>query len=152
MKDWRLFFGDSSWAYSSVPYKKYIIYIMMWLQTGMIYIEVTESQATVDIDSTCATRRCSRLELDWCGCQTFSKKKILQQSNISWLEMPFFAERNMGVSENRGTPKSSILIGFSIINHPFFGYLYFWKHPYETTSETCHEFFQLNPKNSMVCW
>ena len=28
---------------------------------------------------------------------------------------------NMGVSKNRGTPKSSILIGFSIINHPFWG-------------------------------
>ena len=27
----------------------------------------------------------------------------------------------LGVSENRGTPKSSILIGFSIINHPFWG-------------------------------
>jgi len=27
----------------------------------------------------------------------------------------------MGVSENNGTPKSSILIGFSIINHPFLG-------------------------------
>ena len=27
----------------------------------------------------------------------------------------------VGVSENRGTPKSSILIGFSIINHPFWG-------------------------------
>ena len=27
----------------------------------------------------------------------------------------------MGVSKNNGTPKSSILIGFSIINHPFFG-------------------------------
>ena len=28
-------------------------------------------------------------------------------------------------------PKSSILIGFSIINHPFcIGYHYFWKHPY----------------------
>ena len=27
----------------------------------------------------------------------------------------------MGVSENRGTPKSSILIGFSIINHPIWG-------------------------------
>ncbi len=26
-----------------------------------------------------------------------------------------------GVSKNRGTPKSSILIGFSIINHPFWG-------------------------------
>ena len=28
---------------------------------------------------------------------------------------------NMGVSKNRGTPKSSILIGFSFINHPFWG-------------------------------
>ena len=27
----------------------------------------------------------------------------------------------MGVSENSGTPKSPILIGFSIINHPFWG-------------------------------
>ena len=36
----------------------------------------------------------------------------------------------MGVSSNGGTPKSSILIGFSIINHPFWGYPYFWKQPY----------------------
>ena len=28
---------------------------------------------------------------------------------------------DMGVSKNRGTPKSSILIGVSIINHPFWG-------------------------------
>ena len=39
---------------------------------------------------------------------------------------PDFMESNpssfyMGVSENRGTPKSSILIGFSIMNHPFWG-------------------------------
>ena len=27
----------------------------------------------------------------------------------------------MDVSENSGPPKSSILIGFSIINHPFWG-------------------------------
>ena len=27
----------------------------------------------------------------------------------------------MDVSKNRGTPKSSILIGISIINHPFWG-------------------------------
>ena len=27
----------------------------------------------------------------------------------------------LGVSKNTGTPKSSILIGFSIINHPFWG-------------------------------
>ena len=28
---------------------------------------------------------------------------------------------DMGVSKNNGTPKSSIFIGFSIINHPFWG-------------------------------
>ena len=28
---------------------------------------------------------------------------------------------HLGVSKIRGTPKSSILIGFSIINHPFWG-------------------------------
>ena len=28
---------------------------------------------------------------------------------------------HLGVSKNRGTLKSSILIGFSIINHPFWG-------------------------------
>ena len=30
-------------------------------------------------------------------------------------------EIQMDVSENRGTPKSSIFMGFSIINHPFWG-------------------------------
>ena len=39
----------------------------------------------------------------------------------------------MDVSKNCGTPKSSISIGFSIINHPFWGTLIFGKHPYETT-------------------
>ena len=32
-----------------------------------------------------------------------------------------FKHYYMGVSKNRGTPPSSILIGFSIINHPFWG-------------------------------
>ena len=32
---------------------------------------------------------------------------------------------HLGVSKNRGTPKLSILIGFSIINHPFWGTLIF---------------------------
>ena len=42
----------------------------------------------------------------------------------------------MGVSKNRGNPKSSILIGFSIINHPFWGtiicgntHISIWKNP-----------------------
>ena len=37
--------------------------------------------------------------------------------------------QHVGVSKNRGTPKSWILIGFSTISHPFLGYPYFWKHP-----------------------
>ena len=37
----------------------------------------------------------------------------------------------MDVSENSGTPKASILIGFSIINNPFWGTPIFWKHPYD---------------------
>ena len=42
---------------------------------------------------------------------------------------------DLNVSENGGTPKSSILIGFSIINHPFWGKTpYFWKHPFGTKS------------------
>ena len=47
-------------------------------------------------------------------------------------------KNHMGVSENRGTPKSSILIGFSIINHPFWGTPIFGNthilHPPKTTS------------------
>jgi len=31
------------------------------------------------------------------------------------------SSKHMGVSENSGTPKSSTLIGFSNINHPFWG-------------------------------
>ena len=41
---------------------------------------------------------------------------------------------NMDVSKNSGTPKSSILIGFSIINPSILGYHYFWKHPHRTWS------------------
>ena len=50
----------------------------------------------------------------------------------------------MDVSKNNGTPKSSILIGFSLINHPFWGnYHYFWKHPYRwfvTSPKIAREF------------
>ena len=49
--------------------------------------------------------------------------------NLSlWEEHP----QSCGCFQNRGTPKSSILIGFSIINHPFwgtpiFGNTHIWK-------------------------
>ena len=38
-------------------------------------------------------------------------------------------QARLDVSKNRGTSKSFFLIGFSIINHPFWGkHPYFWKH------------------------
>ena len=38
---------------------------------------------------------------------------------------------DLEISKNRGTTKSSILIGFSLVNHPFRGFSpYFWKHPF----------------------
>ena len=48
-----------------------------------------------------------------------------------YLVYMIFYKVNMDVSENSGTPKSSILIGFSIINHPFWGIHIFWKHLYQ---------------------
>ena len=51
-------------------------------------------------------------------------------------------KQHTGVSKNRGTPKSTILIGFSIINHPFWGFSpYFWKHPYINRSNIWCIFF-----------
>ena len=50
-------------------------------------------------------------------------------ASISWYpprEMTDYLK--LDVSKNMGTPKSSILIGFSIINHPFWGTPSFWKH------------------------
>ena len=53
----------------------------------------------------------------------------------------------MGVSENSGTPKSSILIGFSIINHPFWGTPISWKHPYgDYTTQLVGFFWRSNPR------
>ena len=40
----------------------------------------------------------------------------------------------IGVSKNRATPKSFILIGFSIIKPSILGHPYFWKHPIHCNS------------------
>ena len=51
-------------------------------------------------------------------------REVIIESTISdvfWKEFIRFLLLDMDVSENSGTPKSSILIGFSIINHPFWG-------------------------------
>ena len=48
------------------------------------------------------------------------KKKCFFRPNPPIEQQQIFL-RCMGVSENSGTPKSSNLIGFSIINHPCWG-------------------------------
>ncbi len=49
------------------------------------------------------------------------KATILLEIHPFLTEPWWWEEVYLDVSENRGTPKSSILIGFSIINHPFWG-------------------------------
>ena len=51
-------------------------------------------------------------------------KVPVSQLWLVWLDKPllyYICTCYVGVSKNNGTPKSSILIGFSIINHPFWG-------------------------------
>ena len=47
-----------------------------------------------------------------------------------------------GVSKKNGIPKSSIVIGFSITNHPFWGTPTFGKHPKE----------KMEKKNASICF
>ena len=51
-----------------------------------------------------------------------------QQGTMKWFQR--HPPKHMDVSTNSGTPKSSILIGFSIFKPSILGYPYFWKHPY----------------------
>ena len=52
----------------------------------------------------------------WYGCMAVGRRDAM------FLRVPEDVDKYMGVSKYRGgPPKSSILIGFSIINHPFWG-------------------------------
>ncbi len=64
------------------------------------------------------------------GCSEVHRMKRIWKKGLKGLiPLPFaarmFFQNHMGVSKNRGTPKSSVLIGFSIINHPFWGTIIF---------------------------
>ena len=54
----------------------------------------------------------------------------------------------MDVSENSGTPKSSIFIGFSIMNHPFWGTLIFGNTHIQVFVKKYHFKFSANPAAS----
>ena len=48
-------------------------------------------------------------------------QKVAMCKTWEWRSPSILSWWYMDVSKNRGTPRSSILIGFSIINHPFWG-------------------------------
>ena len=52
-------------------------------------------------------------------------------------------DHDLGVSKNRGTPKSSILIGFSFVNHPFWGTTIFGSTHFSNLSRIHQKFFSL---------
>ena len=58
---------------------------------------------------------------DWWIASTLSRELRKGQGKSTCRLVVLMNNIYMGVSKNNGTPKSSILIGFSIINHPFWG-------------------------------
>ena len=57
----------------------------------------------------------------WLNDRTSRERWDMWSFPWGWIQNVNIFTNNMVVSKNRGTPKSSILIGFSIINHPFWG-------------------------------
>ena len=81
---------------------------------------------------------------------TVEKEHPLPKPAFSVLEFTFPGCLYMDVSENNGTPKSSILIGFSIIFTIHLGaHPYFWEHPYMLWWLWCVSFNNSQPENEM---
>ena len=53
------------------------------------------------------------------GCE--KRRRVGHLKIVNYANLTKNARIYMGVSKNKGAPKSLILIGFSIINHPFWG-------------------------------
>ena len=66
----------------------------------------------------------------------------------------FTTYSHMGVSINGGTPKSSILVGFPLMNHPFWDTpIYGNPHMFPTSSKfTSKLFFQVSPMDFRICF
>ena len=73
-----------------------------------------------------------------CIQETWHLSYVVNYQPAKWMQAT-----HMVVSWNRGTPKSSILMGFSLVNQPFSGSSNFWKPPYGsmiTTPRLLHLF------------
>ena len=81
----------------------------------------------------CQMARISESQVSW-------KKRVQEKKSCTSWEVVInpIVGVSMGVSENGGTPKSSILIGFSIKKLSILAYHYFWKHPYAHLQKTSY--------------
>ena len=75
------------------------------------------------------------------SCSISSRKKI--EKGMYMTTYSPTQDAYMEVSWNRGTPKSSIFMGFSIINNPAMGISHLWKPPCIYNQRIC--FFQRKP-------
>ena len=84
---------------------------------GGVYAQVARHQSISSLGSCGLVQELDLLKTGNCigiaKAKFPSPNKNHKEFHITWLYR--------GVSENSGTPKSSILIGFSTINHPFWG-------------------------------
>ena len=76
-----------------------------------------------------------KLPINWCRMSSINSITgfihgmfYSTKLNIQMFETTTQTPPHLGVSKNNCTPKSSILIGFSILFFIHFGYPYFWKH------------------------
>ena len=121
-----------------------------WYASQLLQDLVPKTKNPMSLGSYCECNGCSphqdlRMVISWCiNCESrgsavdFLKglaAEISHNWQLWWTDCIciLVIYIYMDVSENSGTPKSSILIGFSIIN--LLGYHYFWKHLYITKSK-----------------
>ena len=67
------------------------------------------------------TAALDRCDLRSVHCVDMSGRSVERLGTWIFATLNLVGLFEMGVSKNSGTPKSSNLIGFSIINHPFWG-------------------------------
>ena len=104
-----LWSGKTPWCFS--PKKAWCVRLGTWCQgQGKCFIFLEASRPGKKI-SLLKRRNFGNFGSGSQGSLTYSHSKV------SWL----LPSLHMGVSLDGGTPKSSILTGFSIINHPYWG-------------------------------
>ncbi len=100
--------------------------------SGLFCLEWQHAGCSAGHDVRCE-KNCQRISVSWSQNQNLPGQIIglyrWIRGSRGYLSRLYFLSKWV-FPKNRGTPKSSILIGFSTINHPFWGGSpYFWKHP-----------------------